>query len=133
MRKNIYLCIAAALVLLSACSKSEIDPATAPPEKEGPVAVLPDSLCAGILGTKTAHGTGFLTDWVAGDGINVFRATPGSESYTSDGEFTIASEDLDDNTFRGTFSSGYSQSSAYDWFLVYPYSSSSTSPESVSD
>ena len=51
--------------------------------------------------TRTEND-GMDTKWVADDAINVFHAEEGTDTYVSDGEFTIA--DVSTNRFKGTVS-----------------------------
>ena len=81
--------------------------------------------------TKTTID-GLQTKWAAADAVNLFHAVAGSTTYVSDGEFTIASEDLATGTFKGTLSESLA-SGSYDWYAVYPYSSYKKDPSSTSD
>ncbi|MCR5017665.1 MAG: hypothetical protein K6A64_02600, partial [Bacteroidales bacterium] len=66
--------------------------------------------------------------WTANDAVNVFQAEDGTSTYVSDGKFTIASKDLSSNTFTGTLKEVLDESKSYRWYVVYPYSSSSSTP-----
>lgn len=87
---------------------------------------IPFSLVAGFSETKTEND-GLNTNWSANDAVNVFHATAGESGYVSEGEFTIASEDLTTNTFRGTISSAPT-SGKHDWYLFYPYDANLSTP-----
>ena len=81
--------------------------------------------------TKTTID-GLQTKWAADDAVNLFHAVAGSTTYESDGEFTIASEDLATGTFKGTLKESLS-SGSYDWYAVYPYNKYITSIHNVGD
>lgn len=110
----------AAIAALASCNK----------ELEAPVEDLkggvPFEICASAVDTKTAID-GFATSWVAGDAINLFHAEAGSTTYISDGEFTIAAEDLEAKKFKGTLAAPL-QAGNYDWYAFYPYNSYNKTP-----
>ena len=76
--------------------------------------------------TKTVNA-GLSTLWESGDKFSLFHAKSGATSYVSDGAFII------DNTENGhaTGSVATLGTGKYDWYMVYPYTSSTTSPKSV--
>ena len=51
----------------------------------------------------------------------------GSTTYTSDGSFSIAEEDLDSKKFNGTLASALEEGN-YDWYAFYPYSKYNKTP-----
>ena len=81
--------------------------------------------------TKTTID-GLQTKWAADDAVNLFHAVAGSTTYESDGEFTIASEDLATGTFKGTLKESLA-SGSYDWYAVYPHNKYITSIHNVGD
>ena len=104
----------AAIAALASCNK----------EIEAPVEDLkggvPFEICASAVDTKTTID-GRATSWVAGDAINLFHAEADSKIYTSDGEVTIAAEDLEAKKFKGILPTPL-EAGNYDWYAVYPYS-----------
>ena len=76
--------------------------------------------------TRTVN-EGFFTNWVEGDRFSLFHAAAGATKYVADGAFTV--DDIETGHAVGTVSS--LGSGAADWFMVYPYASSATSPKSV--
>lgn len=77
--------------------------------------------------TKTVND-GLSTNWAAADEINVFHAEAGTTTYTSDGAFSVAAEDITTGRFTGTLASSLDNLKSYDWYVMYPYSSRLTSP-----
>ena len=114
----------AAIAALASCNK----------EIEAPVEDLkggvPFEICASAGDTKTTID-GLATSWVADDAINLFHAVAGSKNYTSDGKFTITSENLATNKFTGTLTAAL-EAGNYDWYALYPYSMDVTTPASTS-
>lgn len=110
----------AAIAALASCNK----------ELEAPVEDLkggvPFEICASTADTKTAVD-GLATSWVANDAINLFHAVAGTDTYTSDGKFTISAENLDANKFKGTLNGGLTAKS-YVWYAIYPYNSNISTP-----
>ena len=76
--------------------------------------------------TRTVN-EGLSTAWVEGDRFSLFHAAAGATKYVADGAFTV--DDIETGHATGTVSS--LGSGAADWFMVYPYASSATSPKSV--
>lgn len=110
----------AAIVALASCNK----------EIEAPVEDLkggvPFEISASTVDTKTSID-GFATSWVANDAINLFHAVARSTIYTSDGQFTIAAEDLEAKKFKGTLAAEL-KAESYDWYAFYPYSKYNKTP-----
>jgi hypothetical protein len=77
--------------------------------------------------TRTVN-EGLSTAWVEGDRFSLFHAATGTTKYVADGAFTV--DDIETGHATGTVSS--LGSGASDWFMVYPYASTATSPKSVS-
>lgn len=115
----------AAIAALASCNK-EID---APVEdlKGG----VPFEICASADDTKTTID-GRATSWVANDAINLFHAEASTTAYTSDGQFTITSENLATNKFTGTLAAELVAGS-YDWYAIYPYKKEISSPADQTD
>ena len=115
--------LGASLVAIAAfysCNKELTDP------NEGIKGGIPFEITAASVDTKTAID-GFATSWVANDAINLFHAKAGSTTYTSDGKFTIANEDLEAKKFKGTLPAAL-EAGNYDWYAFYPYSKYNTTP-----
>lgn len=110
----------AAIAALASCNK----------ELEAPVEDLkggvPFEICASSVDTKTVID-GLATSWEANDAINLFHAKAGSTTYISDGEFTIAAEDLEAKKFKGTLPAAL-EAGNYDWYAFYPYSKYNKTP-----
>ena len=109
-----------AIAALSSCNKELTDP------NEGIKGGIPFEITAASVDTKTAID-GFATSWVANDAINLFHAKAGSTTYTSDGKFTIANEDLEAKKFKGTLPAAL-EAGNYDWYAFYPYSKYNKTP-----
>lgn len=114
-----------AIAALSSCNKELTDP------NEGIKGGIPFEITAASVDTKTAID-GFATRWEANDAINLFHAEAGSTNYTTDGEFTIAAEDLEAKKFKGTLASALTTES-YDWYAFYPYKEQISSPGEQTD
>ena len=126
--KKFLSCFGASLVAiaaLSSCNKELTDP------NEGIKGGIPFEITAASVDTKTAID-GFATRWEANDAINLFHAEAGSTNYTTDGEFTIAAEDLEAKKFKGTLASALTTES-YDWYAFYPYKEQISSPGEQTD
>ena len=125
MKKRNYIILfagaAAALALVSCTKEKEADI----PASDG----IRFKIIARSAETKTVND-GLSTRWVEGDAVNVFHAVAGSSDYVNDGAFTIT--DVEDGVFSGTLSSGLDPTQSYDWYVLYPYSEESTSPEEAS-
>lgn len=112
----VYAGIACAAALsLTNCSK--IDPQT--PSSEG----MPFEIVASTAETKTAND-GLKTTWVSGDALNLFHAEAGSTTYGTNDEFTLVSGE----NFSGTLSKALETGKSYDWYALYPYNKSITTP-----
>lgn len=111
--------ILAATISLTNCTK----------EINGSEAVLPEGIPFEICANPTTKTTidGLSTKWVAGDALNLFHAVAGSTTYTSDGSFSIAEEDLDSKKFKGTLASALEEGN-YDWYAFYPYNKKVSTP-----
>ena len=117
-----------AIAALSSCNKELADP------NEGKTGAVPFEISASSIDTRTEND-GLSTKWVAGDAINLFHAASGAASgtasYTSDGQFTITSENLAANKFTGTLAAAL-EAGNYDWYAFYPYDSHVSTPASTS-
>ena len=112
----VYAGIACAAALsLTNCSK--IDPQT--PSSEG----MPFEIVASTAETKTAND-GLKTTWVENDDLNLFHAVAGSTTYGTNDEFTLVSGE----NFSGTLSKALETGKSYDWYALYPYNKSITTP-----
>lgn len=114
-----------AIAALSSCNKELADP------NEGKTGAVPFEISASSIDTRTEND-GLSTKWVAGDAINLFHAAAGTDSYTSDGQFTITSENLAANKFTGTLAAAL-KAGNYDWYAFYPYSSYNKTPAGSSN
>ena len=113
-----------AIAALSSCNKELADP------NEGKTGAVPFEISASSIDTRTEND-GLSTKWVAGDAINLFHAAAGKTTYTSDGQFTITSENLAANKFTGTLAAAL-EAGNYDWYAFYPYDSHVSTPASTS-
>lgn len=77
--------------------------------------------------TKTTND-GLNTKWAAADSINLFHTEAGTSTYTRDGKFTIAADDLEAGKFKGTLGAALEADKSYDWYAFYPYKSFITTP-----
>lgn len=109
-----------AIAAFSSCNKELTDP------NEGIKGGIPFEITAASVDTKTSID-GLTTNWEADDAINLFHAEAGSAKYTSDGQFTITSENLASNKFTGNLAAALGAGS-YDWYAFYPYNSYNKTP-----
>lgn len=98
-----------AALALTNCSKEE----TVAPEFEG----QDFELFANSDGSRTTMAD-LKTSWVANDAMNVWTAT--ADGYQSHGQFTIS--DVENGKFTGTLDASFDNTTANDWYVVYPYS-----------
>ncbi len=96
-----------------------------PVVKEG----TPFEIIAKPVDTKTTLD-GLAVKWAGGDAMNIYHAVAGEDTYISDGEFSIAAEDVDAGRFTGTLAED-PVSGTYDWYAFYPYVASKDSPAST--
>ena len=83
-----------------------------------------------VFATQTDTRTvneGLSTLWVEGDKFSLFHAAAGATSYVSDGAFTV--DDIETGHAKGSVES--LGTGKYDWFMVYPYGASATTPTAV--
>ena len=113
------------IAALSSCNKELADP------NEGKTGAVPFEISASSIDTRTEND-GLSTKWVAGDAINLFHAAAGTTTYTSDGQFTITSENLAANKFTGTLAAAL-EAGNDDWYAFYPYSNYNTTPAGSSE
>ena len=113
--------LALSALVLTNCTTKEIEIVDASPaEQEG----VPFEIIA-LTGDETRTTVnGMNTSWVADDAINLFHAVAGETTYTNDGQFTIASENINTGQFTGTLADSPAQGTAYDWYAIYPYDAS---------
>lgn len=105
----------AALALTNCAKEQAIEE---PVVKEG----IPFELVISPDLTKTTAEDLSSIQWVANDGISVFHVPAGETTASSaNDKFTIASEDLATNKFKGELTNALSQSN--DWYAFYPYGS----------
>lgn len=92
-----------------------------------PSAGIPFEIVATSAETKTVND-GLNTKWVADDQINIFHAVAETNTYVSDGAFTVAEADVATGRFTGTLSAALESDKVYDWYALYPYSEHVTTP-----
>lgn len=123
MRKNSIIpkitAWAAGLLALTQCASIQEIEAPATPEGNFEVFAAPED-------TRTVN-EGQSTRWVAGDRFNLFHAAAGATSYVSDGAFTV--DNVQTGHATGTVKSLGGKT--YDWYMVYPYSESATTPKAA--
>ena len=126
MKKQIFALglMLAATFTLTNCAK-EIEGSVQEPESVG----YPFEIVASTVDTKTANG-GMSTLWVAGDMISLIHKESENEEaeYVYEEAFTIASDDLAEGRFTGKLAAPLT-SGNHDWYVLYPYSSFTKSPE----
>ena len=88
---------------------------------------VPFSFSASHSDSKTSI-EGLQTVWDADDNVNLFHAEAGSTSYVNDNAFVITSQNLSTNTFTGTLAAAIEEGKAYDWYVLYPYSTYNKTP-----
>ena len=88
---------------------------------------VPFSFSASHSDSKTSI-EGLQTVWDADDNVNLFHAEAGSTSYVNDNAFVITSQNLSANTFTGTLAAAIEEGKAYDWYVLYPYSTYNKTP-----
>ena len=77
--------------------------------------------------TRTVND-GLSTKWVDGDALNVFYAPAGTTDYSDNSKFEV--DDAASNHAAGTATL---TADAYDWYLLYPYSSYIKTPANTKD
>ncbi len=120
LMKKIYASLGivlAATLSLTNCTK----------QLESPVEIESDGIPFEVsaLLTKTTND-GMSTKWASSDAINLFHAEAGTETYVSDGEFTV--DKALTGTFSGTLASALDKNKAYDWYAIYPYNRKIVTP-----
>ena len=88
---------------------------------------VPFSFSASHSDSKTSI-EGLQTVWDEDDNVNLFHAEAGSTSYVNDNAFVITSQNLSTNTFTGTLAAAIEEGKAYDWYVLYPYSTYNKTP-----
>lgn len=88
---------------------------------------VPFSFSASHSDSKTSI-EGLQTVWDEDDNVNLFHAEAGSTSYVNDNAFVITSQNLSANTFTGTLTKALDPGKAYDWYVLYPYSTYNKTP-----
>lgn len=88
---------------------------------------VPFSFSASHSDSKTSI-EGLQTVWDEDDDVNLFHAEAGSTSYVNDNAFVITSQNLSTNTFTGTLAAAIEEGKAYDWYVLYPYSTYNKTP-----
>lgn len=78
-------------------------------------------------GTKTTTD-GINTSWESTDNLSVFYAAAGTKSYSSNLKFTNASGD----SFKTSDAVDLSGAENFDWYAIYPYTSSIETPANTS-
>ncbi len=123
MKRTVF---SAALLLaalsLTFCQKAQIE---SDPKTEVPFSIVASYSAPQETPASKTVNSGLDTKWEEGDALNLFHAAAGSSSYVKDGEFTVS--DVTAGTFSGVLSEKLSEGS-YDWYALYPYSSSVDSP-----
>ena len=99
-----------AALALTNCSKEET---VAPPQVEDQAF----ELFASMNGTRTTMAD-LKASWVSGDAMNVWTAT--ADGYQSHGQFTIS--DVENGKFTGTLDTTFDNTTANNWYAIYPYS-----------
>lgn len=105
-----------AALALTNCSKEE----TATPEMEGQAF----EIFANANSSRTTMAD-LKTSWEDGDAMNVWTAA--TEGYQSHGQFTIS--DVENGKFTGTLDASFDNTTANDWYVMYPYNSSIKLPD----
>jgi len=120
-RTNYYgiAALATALLVLTQCASVQEVEMSAPAAASFEIYATQES-------TRTVNA-GLSTQWEEGDRFNLYHATAGKTDFVSDGAFTV--DDIDTGHAHGTVASLGSDAS--DWYMVYPYASTATSPKAV--
>lgn len=105
-----------AALALTNCSKEE----TVTPEMEGQAF----EIFANANSSRTTMAD-LKTSWEDGDAMNVWTAA--TEGYQSHGQFTIS--DVENGKFTGTLDASFDNTTANDWYVMYPYNSSIKLPD----
>jgi len=126
MKKNLFSLglMTAAVIALASCAKE----AAAPVAEEPVVKGVPFELNAGV-DTKTTTTDASTINWAEADSVNVFHVVTGGTEYGSNDKFTYSGTGT---SFTGTLSDGALTESAYDWYVLYPYSSFIVEPDNTS-
>ena len=107
MKKLLFAGLAAALCLVGCNKEADVKGLDGRPVE----IILSDAA------TRTVN-SGMSTKWENGDALNVFVAPAGSAEYSANAKFEV--DDAANNHAKGT---AELTADAYDWYLLYPYSS----------
>ena len=107
MKKLLFAGLAAALCLVGCNKEADVKGLDGRPVE----IILSDAA------TRTVN-SGMGTKWENGDALNVFVAPAGSAEYSANAKFEV--DDAANNHAKGT---AELTADAYDWYLLYPYSS----------
>lgn len=88
---------------------------------------VPVGIILSNMDTRTVND-GLSTKWVNGDALNVFYAVSGTQEYSANAKFEV--DDAEANHATGT---AELTADAYDWYLLYPYSSYIKTPANTKD
>ncbi len=127
MRKNVIrlgVMMAAILSFTNCVEKLPVEPGVVEPEAEK----FPYTIQAKAVDTKTANSD-MTTTWVANDALSVFFAATGSTEYNGQSHFVI--KNVTDGLFETQNLVGNPVTGTNDWFAVYPYDASNTTPTAV--
>lgn len=127
MKKNLFVLgvmAIASLTILTNCAKTDVENPNEITVKEG----TPFEFVAKTVQTRTQND-GLSTNWKADDGVNVFHRENGTTgSFGTNDQFTITSANLASDRFTGTLTEALEDGKYYDWYALYPYSASYTTP-----
>lgn len=121
MKNRIILMSALAMVAFASCEKEASIKVKVEPKG------VPFELTASTIDTKTTN-SGMVTSWKADDDINLFHAEATTSDYSENDQFTITSANLAAKKFTGTLTSALDPAKSYDWYALFPYSESFTTP-----
>lgn len=122
MKRNFWILgLIATAFTLANCTKEIEQPQSEPEVNQG----IPFEIVASTVETKTTN-VGLITKWDADDNMSVVHAEAGSDEYSANDEFIVTAENLESNKFTGTLTEALDAEKSYDWYMMYPYSSSWT-------
>lgn len=113
--------MAAAVMSLTNCQPAEIVPESIPESGTDRITVTTEN-------TRTAN-SGMSTVWSADDALNIFTGIPNS-GYPSQGKASIE-KILSNGNAIFTFNYTDSPTASVDWYVLYPYNSANTTPNSL--
>ena len=128
--KNLYiygLALSICTIFAVSCDIYEFEPKNKT-VKDGQEKVYTISASASDEQTRTTMD-GFNINWASGDGLTIWHAAAGSNSYTKDNAFTTTGTGHSADFSGSLNGNALDPAGNYDWYILYPWKELLTSPE----